>query len=112
MQERRADPRTGLDSEVWLGQEGVFTRTMSKLTDISVGGARIRTPETYQVGSTLSLRFTLGSGFIASTAVVRYFRSGSLGVEFIDLSSEDREKLEAFVMSEEAFLRSPELREE
>src|SRR5262249_52475979 len=97
MQDQRSHRRVNLDTELWLGQDGVFTRTMARLGDVSVGGARIVTAETYQVGSILSLRFRLGSNFVTVTSIVRNAKPASIGVEFLDLSSENREVLEAYI---------------
>ena len=102
VKEQRAYPRVNFDTELWLGQEGVFTRTMARLSDVSLGGAQIRTAEVHQVGSVLSLRFALGSDYITCAAIVRYIRLGNgFGVQFLDLSHEDRDKLEAFLIAGE-----------
>jgi hypothetical protein len=95
-QERRAHPRASFYTEVWLGQEGVFTRSVERLSNVSIGGAFIQTPQTYAVGSVLSLRFAMGPNFITATVIVRNVRPGEgFGVEFLDLSPENSERLEA-----------------
>jgi len=101
--QRRANPRVSFDTELWLGQDGVFTHTMSRMADVSVGGARILSPDAHQIGSILSLRFALQSSFITVTAIVRNVRPGSFGVEFLDLSPEDGLKLDSFVAAGERF---------
>ena len=94
-QERRVHRRASFYAEVWLGQEGVFTRTVERLSNVSVGGAFIQTPQAYAVGSVLSLRFALGSNFITATVIVRNSRVGEgIGVEFLDLSPENSELLD------------------
>ena len=96
--ERRAYPRATFYTEVWLGQDGVFTRTNDRLSNVSLGGAFIETPQGYAVGSILSLRFALSSSFVTATAIVRNARLGEgIGVEFLDLSPENSERLEAFI---------------
>jgi hypothetical protein len=95
-QERRAHPRASFYTEVWLGQDGVFTRTVEQLSNVSLGGAFIQAPQAYAVGSVLSLRFALGPNFITATVIVRNVRPGEgFGVEFLDLSPENSERLEA-----------------
>ena len=96
-EERRAHRRASFNTEVWLGQEGVFTRGAEQLSNVSLGGAFIQTPQSYAVGSVLSLRFALRSNFITATVIVRNARLGEgIGVEFLDLSPENSERLEAF----------------
>jgi len=102
VQERRGEPRVGFDTELWIGQEGVFTRTKARMADVSTGGARIVTSEAYQVGSVLSLRFTVGPNLINCAALVRYNHPGDgIGVQFLDLSAGDRETLDTFIHARE-----------
>ena len=101
MNEKRVYPRVSLHTEIWLGQDGIFTRTQRLLRDLSEGGAYIETAEQFSVGSVLSLRFMLpGAATMISCAVfVRNVRDGGrgLGVEFLDLSQDDRQLVGAFV---------------
>ncbi len=50
-------------------------------------------------GSILNLRFKLpgSDDFITTTAIARHTRDDGLGVEFLDLSPDNRERLAAFV---------------
>ena len=92
-EDKRRYPRTSIDTEVWIGQDGIFTRTKERLTNLSVGGAFIESAETFSVGSLLNLRFQLspGDGFITCTAIVRNLQVGrGVGVEFLDLSRLNR----------------------
>jgi hypothetical protein len=96
--ERRAYPRVAFDSEVWLGQDGLFTRTTERLSNVSVGGAFIETTQGFPAGAILGLRFALGSTFINSTIIVRNTYPGAgIGVQFLDMSGEDRDRLQAFI---------------
>ena len=81
MDEKRIYPRVSLHTEIWLGQDGIFTRTQRVLRDLSVGGAYIETSEQFSVGSVLSLRFLLpGADTMISCAVfVRNVREGGRG---------------------------------
>jgi c-di-GMP-binding flagellar brake protein YcgR len=98
--ERRKYPRQTLTTEIWLGQDGIFTRANESLGDLSVGGAFIETSQRYPVGSILNLRFKLPRAleFITCTIIVRHTRGGNgLGVEFLDLSPEDRHQINTFI---------------
>lgn len=101
MQERRTYPRVGFDTEVWLGQDGVFARTTERISNLSLGGAFLELRAAYAVGSILSLQFAISSAFVMSTVIVRNVRPGhGIGVEFLDLSPECRGRLEAFLTGE------------
>lgn len=98
--ERRKFPRQTLTTEIWLGQDGIFTHANESLGELSEGGAFIETSQRYPVGSILSLRFKLprAMDFITCTIIVRHTRGGSgLGIEFLDLSPEDRQQIKTFI---------------
>ncbi len=98
MQNRRAVPRVGLVADVWLGEDGVFTRGRERLTNLSVGGAFIEATGGFAVGSVVSLRFSLGRDYITSTSIVRYVGPyRGIGVEFIDISPENKQRLASFI---------------
>ena len=98
MEENRVHKRVSIHTEVWKGEDGIFTRGNERLADLSVGGAFIQGAGT-TTGSILNLRFRLpGSGaFITCTAMAGHTRGGGLGVEFLDLSPDNLERLAAFV---------------
>ena len=86
--ERRTHPRLDLDTEIWLGEDGVFTRTTERLANLSVRGAFVGSPHLYAAGGILSLRFRLRSDFVSATAIVRNVRTGvGIGVEFLERHS-------------------------
>ena len=96
--ERRRHPRTAFFTEVWFGQDAVFTRASAHLSNVSIRGAFIQTPQSYAVGTVFNLRFAFRSNFITATAIVRNARLGEgIGVEFLDLSPENVELLSTFV---------------
>jgi c-di-GMP-binding flagellar brake protein YcgR len=104
MQDRRLHPRLTVASELWIGQDGIFTRADEKLSDLSLGGAFIETAQHYSVGSVLSLRFKLPeeSRFLTCTAIVRNSRSGQgFGVQFLDLSPDDHRQLESYIQKQQ-----------
>jgi hypothetical protein len=96
----RKHPRVSLKTELWIGQDGIFTRTDEFLRDLSVGGAFVRTHQLFHVGEVLNLRFKMPAitNMVTCTAIVRNVHIGSgLGVEFLDLSRESRRYVEEFV---------------
>ncbi len=103
MAEQRRYPRLSYGKEVWIGQDGIFSRTNERITNISVGGAFIETAQSFSTGTVVSVRFKAGDAkdFISCAAIVRNSRPGvGLGVEFLDLSPEARTQLEAFLIRE------------
>lgn len=100
LEERRKFQRLALRTEIWLGQDGIFTRTNETLTDLSESGAFIETSQRYPVGAILSLRFRLPNlaDFISCAIIVRHTKGGTgLGVEFLDLRIEDRQQIRLFI---------------
>ena len=100
MSESRKHPRISLSTEVWIGQDGIFTKTQRIVRNLSEGGAFIETTEGFQVDSVLSLRFILPSArdLISCAASVRHLGGGAgLGVQFLDISEADRRLVGAFV---------------
>ena len=96
----RKHPRVGLKTELWIGQEGIFTRTDEILRDLSVGGAFVQSHQVFPVGSILSFRFKVPNALnlIHCTAIVRNMELGNgIGVEFLDLSGESRRQVELFI---------------
>jgi len=98
MIENRVHIRVSIHTEVWRGEDGIFTRGNERLADLSLGGAFIHGAGT-TTGSMLSLRFKLpgSDDFISCTAIARHTRGGGLGVEFLDLSPDNRTRLARFV---------------
>jgi hypothetical protein len=100
MNERRRSVRTAIETEIWIGQDGIFTRSPERLLDLSEGGAFIETRQRFAVGTILSLGFNLPavSQRISCSVSVRSLRDAAgLGVEFLDMAPEDRQRLRAFI---------------
>jgi PilZ domain len=96
----RQHRRVSLRTDLWIGQEGIYTRTDEFLQDLSVGGAFVDSRQIFPVGSMLSLRFKLPNitNFISCTAAVRNMEAGSgFGIEFLDLSLENRRHVAEYV---------------
>lgn len=91
-EELRKHPRVSLQTELWIGQDGIFTRTDEYLRDLSVGGAFVQSRQVYPIGSIVNLRFKIpGASNLAScTAIVRNMQFGDgFGVQFLDLSGDN-----------------------
>ena len=102
-QERRKHTRIGLRTELWIGQDGIFTRTDETLCDLSVAGAFIQSGQIHPVGSIISIRFRLSMATnpISCSAIVRNTRAGDgFGVQFLDISRENVALIERQVAGE------------
>ena len=100
MDERRTHLRVSLQTEIWIGQDGIFTNVRRVIRDLGSGGAFIETPELFSVGTVLNIRLRLPDtrGLLSGAVSVRHLGQGAgLGVQFLDLSPEDRELVNAFV---------------
>ena len=83
-----------------MGQDGIFSRTSGQIRNISTSGVFIETTQSFSGGSVVNLRFSLGESkdLVNCAAIIRNVRTGAgLGVEFLDLSSESRSRIAAFV---------------
>jgi uncharacterized protein (TIGR02266 family) len=68
--------------------------------DVSLGGMFIETREPYAVGSRISLRFNLepeGPAVVATGVVTYRVENLGMGVQFVDMSPEDRQRIHAYV---------------
>ena len=94
--DRRKFPRVRLATQVQC--ETAMLLTFSR--DVSVGGMFIETNTPLPSGSILTLRFNLDNdetGVIAKGVVTYQIRKFGMGVQFLDLTAEDRQKINAFV---------------
>ena len=85
-------------SELSFVYEGKFEEVPIRPPDISVQGMFIQTPRHFAEGAVLKVRFRLArSGHeIQTRAEVRYCLSGvGVGVEFIEISAEDRAAIQS-----------------
>ena len=100
LMEMRRHTRATLKTEIWLGQDGIFTQTSETLRELSEGGAFLETSQRFSVGTILHLRFKLpgSSRLISCTVCVRNLRDGSgLGVQFLDISPDDKNLVSCFI---------------
>lgn len=97
-EERRRHRRLALIREIEY--EGKRGKVQRRLADISAGGMFIDTPEPLRPGSKITVRVRLPDSEepVVATAEVKYTQDGvGMGVEFLDLKPEDREKIEKLV---------------
>jgi hypothetical protein len=91
-EELRRHKRIGLRTELWIGQDGIFTRTDERLRDLSIGGAYIESRQIYPVGAVISIRFKIpaATNLVSCSAIVRNAQMGDgFGVQFLDISREN-----------------------
>ena len=99
MAEKRRHVRASLQTEVWLGQDGIFTHTSETLRDLSESGAFIEASQGFALGSIIYLRFRLpySERLVSCSVIVRNIRqNGGFGVEFLDISPYDSQQIRSF----------------
>ena len=98
--ELRRYPRTPMKAEVWIGQDGIFTRTPETPSDLSEGGAFVETSQKFSRGSILNLRLKLPGEIqpIDCTVAVRNEKARpGLGLQFLDISPENGHIVSSFI---------------
>lgn len=96
----RKHPRITLRTELWIGQDGIFTRTDEFLRDLSVGGAFVQSRQVYSVGDVINLRFRMpeSANLATCSAIVRNMQHGDgFGVQFLDLSGDNLRLVERHI---------------
>ena len=104
MEGTRRYPRAGVSfaTEVWVDKGGVSAFADGRFIVLGAGGGRLEVGETIPIGNILRLRFRFPPRFedIICRSIVRNALEGKrrgVGVEFLDLSPRDRERMSAFV---------------
>jgi len=77
------------------------SRVRRNMANISTGGLFISTEEPIRAGTRMVIRFELPNRHrVIAVSRVCYVRKGTgLGVEFLSLDDEDREEIEAYIVS-------------
>ena len=98
--ERRREPRAPARVEVRFkaGSEAAAALRAYSL-NFSVGGLCLRTRKTYPIGAELKLFLRVEESDFEVTGVVAWERRGAIGVRFVNLGLEDRQRLERLVSS-------------
>lgn len=95
---QRTNPRTANYRDLCMSYEGSHEELPVRAPDLSTSGLFINTSRYFPQGAVLSLSFRLArSGReVKARGEVRYCISGvGVGVEFVDISEEDRHAIEA-----------------
>lgn len=95
---KRRHPRKRFVSQI-VYEDGTF---LGSSRDISVGGMFIETKRPFPEGAAFNLQFQLDDGgpVIQVEAEVRYaIRDLCMGIEFVNLTPEDRARIESYVTS-------------
>lgn len=102
---RRSTERVGIEVDVGFASESQFYTGYTQ--DISEGGLFVATHDLKKIGTKMAVSFTLPDGYLVSAVgVVRWLReyndltddiSPGMGVQFIDLSKDDRGAIEKFL---------------
>jgi len=103
---RAVGPRAQVELDVDLSTYGKYF--LSKLENVSAGGAFVRTREVYPVGTDVKLRFTLPNDNAtieaAGEVIWSYNQAGrtepnssGMGIKFTKIQDEDRVRITRFV---------------
>jgi hypothetical protein len=91
---RRKYPRIELPKGIAVGWRGGGKYGTAIIQSVSLGGLFISTPDPPDVGSNVSLLFDVPSGEVRARAIVKRCIPGQgMGVQFINMSQEDRGRL-------------------
>jgi hypothetical protein len=106
--EKRRHPRCKVAVQVQLHPEGVLTPIRTATSETSLGGCYVETMFTFAVGARLTITLWLGEEKIVTACrVATCFPQVGNGIEFTDLSADDRRKLEQFLAEHESAEQGP-----
>ena len=95
--EGRQFPRVKVSIDGYYSIEGLDTRSPCEFIDISEVGACFLSREQLDKGEKIKVHFQLGFDAFYLKAIVLRIVSREIGVQFIDLSSEERTLLQDYV---------------
>jgi PilZ domain len=101
----RRHPRMNLRTELWIGQDGIFTRTNEFLRDLSVGGAFVQSEQVHAPGTILSFRFKLpiAPNMVSCSGIVGKIHLGEgYSIQFLDMSRENVSLIERQIEAPDA----------
>ncbi len=99
-QRRFPRARVSFDSYVWVDSPAGPTHSGGRFVVLGAGGACLEVDKPFSTGNLLDLWFTLPGtrDTISSHAIVRSTVEGKgVGVEFLDISTQERERVSACV---------------
>ncbi len=98
--DKRRSPRYKCAGSVRLQEIGTTVATWATFADISMHGCYVETASPLNVGAVLNLKLDANNFRVEATGEVRVIYPGlGMGVSFIKISDEDRERLRALVRS-------------
>lgn len=96
--ERRTQERVPARVEVRFTEANQAARALRAFSvNVSSGGLCLRTQRRYEIGATLQLTLNVAGEAYALAGVVAWVREGAVGVRFVNLSPDDRTRIEALV---------------
>jgi len=99
-QEKRRHPRFKCEGNLELKTDGSTIRTWATFTDISTAGCYIEMMTTFPVGTKMDLQLGMLGFLVNGTAIVRAsYPFLGMGIEFMNLSQNAREQLDAMIAS-------------
>jgi len=101
----RRHPRVTLVTQVESRARG--QTCLGRVENISVGGMLVLTRDTFEAGSEVVVRFNLpGGGHVEAAARVMHTRPGAqMGVQFINLTEDDRRAIVGYVQEVKPYIR-------
>ncbi len=95
---RRRYPRIQTPKGVWVAwQIEGQKQSVSRVSDLNLGGLFIDTPSPLALGTVLSVLLAVPEGEIRARSTVRNTTSEGMGVEFTEIAKADRARLEALI---------------
>ncbi|HYL10240.1 MAG TPA: PilZ domain-containing protein [Candidatus Acidoferrales bacterium] len=94
-EKKRRYPRVELPKGMWVAWQDAGKRLASRVKILGMGGLFISIPDPPAVGTAVRLIFEVPSGEVRARAIVRSVKPGEgMGVEFKEMSVEDRARLQ------------------
>ena len=99
-QERRRHQRFKCEGNLELKTDGSTIRTWAAFTDISTAGCYVEMMTTFPVGTKMEIQLGMNGFLVSGAAVVRAtYPFLGMGIEFVNLSQNAREQLDAMLAS-------------
>jgi PilZ domain len=83
---------------IWVAWQGDnIKQSVSRVSDLNLGGLFIATPDTVPLGTVLTVLLSVPEGEIRGRSTVRSVSAEGMGVEFTEIASADQARLHALV---------------
>lgn len=98
--DRRTQERVPARVEVRFTEANQAARALRAFSiNVSSGGLCLRTQRRYEIGATLQLTLNVAGEEYPLAGIVAWVREGAVGVRFVNLTPDDRSRIEALVSS-------------